>query len=312
VTAVIRRRVLAAAAALAVVVTTCSAATFDQTITAARQLAARHRYGEVVELLAGLEGAVRAPEARYIVAAELGRAYFHLGRYSEAYQRFRQATMIHPDRAETALYLQASAYLVGDLDQALLIFREILASGARGLYLAVTLPGERRFLAEPRVWAALEAHRITMDLDLDRGTVLGLSLGDSRSKVAAALGSSPSTALGSALTAEAGPHLVWAFSFDDRERLREVLINVENVVKYTPYRLGFGASDWMTTPAELAALMGPTEVTSADADHVVVMSWQRPEVTVTAAFGQPRPPRPPAIAPGVAMLRLIRMVRNGE
>ena len=144
-----------------------AAATIDQTIRTAQELAGRHRYAEVIELLTEVEGSSKIPEIRYIVAAELGRAYFHLGRYSEAHQRFRQAVTIHPDRAETALYLEASAYLMGDLDQALLILREILRSDARDLYLAVTLPGERRFLAEPEVWAVLDAHRISMEIDLE-------------------------------------------------------------------------------------------------------------------------------------------------
>jgi tetratricopeptide (TPR) repeat protein len=286
-----------------------AAVTFEQAISAARQAAARHRYGEVIELLSGLEDAANDPESRYIVAAELGRAYFHLGRYPEAHVRFREAASIHPDRAETALYLQASAYLVGDVDQALLVFRALLGSGARDLYLAVTLPGERRFLADERVWAILESRRISMGLDLEVGRVLGLKLGDPRSKVAATLGSSPSTAEGASLTAEAGPHLVWGFSFDDRDRLREVVIHVENLVKYTPYRLGFGASDWRTTPAELTAALGPTSATATDIDHVLVMSWERDDLAIWAAFGHPRAPRPPGLTPGVAMLRLIRLTR---
>jgi tetratricopeptide (TPR) repeat protein len=264
----------------------------------------------VIELLSELEGEEVDSESRYIVAAELGRAYFHLGRYAEAYTRFREAVTIHPDRAETALYLQACAYLVGDLEQALLIFRAVLESGARDLYLAVTLPGERRFLAEEQVWAILESHRVSMGLDLEHGRLLGLELGDPRSKVAATLGSSPSTAEGPSLTAEAGPHLVWGFSFDDRDRLREVVIHVENLVKYTPYRLGIGASDWRTSPAELTAALGATSTTGSDVDRILVMSWERGGFTISAAFGHPRPPRPPGLSPGAAMLRLIRLTRS--
>jgi len=134
----------------------------DQTIAQAQRLAARHRYGEVIELLAGMESASNNPEVRYIVAAELGRAYFHLGMYPESHQRFRRAVSIHPDRAETALYLEATAYLLGDREQAFLILREVLKSGARDLYQAVTLPGERRFLGEPEVWELLDEPR-TLD-----------------------------------------------------------------------------------------------------------------------------------------------------
>lgn len=289
-----------------------AAASVDQTITAAQQLAGRHRYTDVIELLAGLDDAPVDPEVRYIIAAELGRAYFHLGRYPEAHEQFRQAVMIHPDRAETALYLQASAYLTGDREQALLILREILRSGARDLYLAVTLPGERRFLSEADVWSLFEANAVPINLDLTEGTVFGLALGDPRSKVAATLGSSPSTAEGSALTAQAGPHVVWGFAFDDRDRLCEVVIHVENLVKYTPYRLGIGASDWRTSPAEITALVGPTSGSFADDEHVLVMSWDRPGFTVSAAYGHPRPPRPPGLAAGVAMLKVIRIKRTPD
>ena len=282
----------------------------DQTIAQAQRLAARHRYGEVIELLAGMESASNNPEVRYIVAAELGRAYFHLGMYPESHQRFRRAVSIHPDRAETALYLEATAYLLGDREQAFLILREVLKSGARDLYQAVTLPGERRFLGEPEVWELLDEFAVSMDLDLNRGTLLGVSLGDPRSKVAASVGSSPSTSEGPAIAAVAGPHLVWGFSFDEDDRLREVVVHVENLVKYTPYRLGIGASDWRTSPAELTAFMGPTSATSSDDDHVLVMTWSRSGFTVSAAFGHPRPPRPPGLSPGVAMLRLIRLVRD--
>ncbi len=286
-----------------------AAATVDQTIATAQRLAGQHRFTEVIELLSGLEDTPGNPELRYIVAAELGRAYFHLGRYQEAHLLFRRAVSIHPDRAETALYLEASAYLTGDLEQALLILAEIIKSGARDLYLAVTLPGERRFLAEAGVWEVLEANRSSMALDLETGSLFGLSLGDPRSKVAATLGSSPSTADGRALTAHAGPYLVWGFAFDDRDRLSEVVIHVENLIKYTPYRLGFGASDWRTSPAEITAVMGSTSITSTDEENVLVMSWERPGFTASAAFGHPRPPRPPGLAKGVAMLRLIRIKR---
>jgi len=267
-----------------------AAATVDQTIALAQRYAAQHRYPEVIELLSELEDTPDNPEIRYIVAAELGRACFHLGRYQEAHQRFRRAVSIHPDRVETALYLEASAYLMGDLAQALLILGEVIRSGARDLYLAVTLPGENRFLAETEVWEVLESNSVSMNLDLENGGAFGLSLGDSRATVSATLGSAPATTEGHALTAQAGPHLVWGFTFDDRDQLDEIVVHVENLVKYTPYRLGFGASDWRTSPAEMTALLGPTSLTSADDENVLVMSWERPGFTVSAAFGHPRPP----------------------
>ncbi len=128
---------------------------FEAVLERAREAALQHRYNEVIELLTPFN-ANDEPEIRYITAAEIGRAYFHLGRYREAHRAFREAVRLHPERAETAMYLEATAYLVGEPEQAYAILSEILKSGARDLYLAVTLPGERRFLADPRVHEIIE------------------------------------------------------------------------------------------------------------------------------------------------------------
>jgi len=282
----------------------------DELIRQAQELGGHHRFQEAVELLLPLEDTIPDREVQYIVAAELGRSFFHLGRYNEAHERFRRAVSMHPEHVETALYLQATAYLLGDRDQALLIFREILKSGAHDLYLAVTLPGERKFLSDPEVWALVEQYAVPIGLDLETGSVFEVSLGQSRQEVETAFGANSGSSGGRALTAQAGPHLVWGFAFDDDGGLSEVVLQVENLVKYTPYRLGFGGSDWRASPAELGALLGPPTATSTDSDHVLVMSWTRPEFTIAAAFGHPRPPRPPSIADGVAMLRMIRIRRH--
>jgi len=297
--------------AVAAVLPVTGAENPDEVIRQAQQLAGRHRFQEVVELLTPLEGTTENREVEYIVAAELGRALFHLGWYREAHERFRRAVAMHPEHVETALYLQATAYLLGDHEQAWLIFREILDSGARDLYLAVTLPGERRFLSDPEAWALIEQYAVPIELDLETGSVFGVSLGQPKREVEAALAASSGPHGGKALTAQAGPHLVWGFAFDDEDELSEVVLQVENLVKYTPYRLGFGASDWRASPAELGALLGPPTATSTDSNHVLVMSWTRPDFTVSAAFGHPRPPRPPCLADGVAMLRVIRIRRHG-
>ena len=111
---------------------------FASALERAREAGISHRYAEVIEILTPFN-AVEDSETRYITAAEIGRAFYHLGRYREAHRAFREAVRLHPERAETAIYLEATSYLVGDTVQAYTILREILRSGARDLYLAVTL-----------------------------------------------------------------------------------------------------------------------------------------------------------------------------
>jgi tetratricopeptide (TPR) repeat protein len=281
----------------------------DRIVVQAQELATNHRYQEALDLLAPLENAIEDTNLQYIVSAELGRSYFHLGQYREAHARFQRAVKLQPQHVETALYLQATAYLLGDRDQAFLIFEEILKSGAKDLYLAVSLPGERRFLADPEAWSLIEKYAVPIDLDLETGSVMGLTMGQSRTEVVSVLQTSSGAGDGAALTAQAGPYLVWGFAFDDADELAEVVLQVENLVKYTPYRLGFSESGWRASPAELGAIMGAPTATSTDTENLLVMSWTRSTFTVTAAFGLPRPPGPPGIADGVAMLRLIRISR---
>ena len=143
--------------ALVLPTTTVVAGDFETALERSREAAAHHRYLEVIEILTPYNS-MDDPEARYITAAEIGRAYFHLGRYSEAHSAFQEAVRLRPQRAETALYLEATSYLLGDRDQAFAIFRAVLSSGARDLYLALTLPGERRFAAEPEVQSIIEEY----------------------------------------------------------------------------------------------------------------------------------------------------------
>jgi tetratricopeptide (TPR) repeat protein len=279
-------------------------ASFEERVEDAQEKAHRKRYQEVLDLLEPLENFPENQESQYIVAAELGRASFHLGQYQRAHERFRRAVSIFPDRVETALYLEATAYLLGDREQAFMILREVLRGGAQDLYLAVTLPGERQFLRDPEVWRLIEEFAVPMRFEIERGSVLGLELGQPRAEVEETLG----VAAGSqrVLTAEAGPHLIWGFAFSDQDLLNEITVHVENVVKYTPYRPVFDSTDWRATPAHFTASLGPPSRTFSDGEYVLVMSWQLSNVSFSAAFGHPRPPRPPGIAEGVAMLRMLR------
>jgi tetratricopeptide (TPR) repeat protein len=282
---------------------------FDSTVATVQQLVLNHRYREVLDLLEPLEEQTENRETRYIIAAELGRAYFHLGEYPEAHLHLRHAVTIHPERIETALYLEATSYLLGDRAQALEILRALLRSDARDLYLAVTLPGERQFLADPEVWQLLEEHAIDVEIDIARGRIGSVALGEDRRTVARALGAPDDASQGS-LTARAGPRPIWWYGFSEADQLTEVVLYNENMAKYSRYRLRIGNLGWRATPAALTAALGPAD--SLNAGDGITMGWRLPELTLEVAFGHPRAPRPPLVGEHVAMMLLVRVVRPGQ
>jgi tetratricopeptide (TPR) repeat protein len=283
---------------------------FETVLERAREAAIHHRYVQVIELLTPFN-AVNDPETRYITAAEIGRAHFHLGRYHEAHNAFRQAVRLRPDRAETAIYLEATSYLMGEKDQAYAILREILASGARDLYLAMTLPGERSFAVDPVVEAIIAEFAVPLEVDFERARILGLSLGDHREVAIEKLGLEASSTDARTLTATAGPMLIWAFAFDDRQKLVDILLQSENLLRYTPYRLRTDCDlDWRATPAAAIAALGSPNHTSAAGDDGITMSWDRSQHAVILDFGTPRHPRPRSITEGAAMLRSVRLKRH--
>jgi tetratricopeptide (TPR) repeat protein len=289
-----------------------AASDFEAALERARKAGLEHRYGEVIEILAPFN-AVGDPEVKYITAAEIGRAYFHLGRYGEAHRAFREAVRLHPERVETAIYLEATSYLMGDSAQAYAILREILRSGARDLYLAVTLPGERQFLADPEVHRIIEENAVTLTVDVERARILGVGLGDSRDSAVEALEARSSDPNAPSLTASAGPALIWAFAFDTEQRLREIVLQADNLFRYTPYRLQFGKElDWRLTPAAAIAAWGAPSDIAASQEEGVVASWDYADHRLTLDFGLPRPPRPPTVPEGVAVLRTLRLTRQAE
>ena len=278
----------------------------------AREAASTQRYGEVIEILTPFNS-IEDPEWRYISAAELGRAYFHLGRYLEAHRAFREAVSLHPERVESAIYLQATSYLVGDREQALMIFEEILKSGARDLYLAVTLPGEQRFLADPEVRAILAEHAVVLEVDIEDASVLQVALGDSRDRVEKALGAGSSDGSAATLTASAGPAVIWAFVFDTDLRLVEIVLQAENLSRYTPYRLHLDdAVDWRATPAAAMAAWGPPTTTTATADRGLTMTWDMPNHRLALGFASPRESRLAKHPEGAAKLRTVTLSVQSE
>ena len=289
----------------------CPAAVgFERALENAREAGLNHRYDEVIEILTPFN-ASDDPEIRYVTAAEIGRAYFHLGRYGEAHRAFREAVRLRPERAETAIYLEATSYLMGDSGQAYAILREILRSGARDLYLAVTLPGERRFLTDPTVHEIIEEFSVDLMVDIERARVLGVGLGESRSDAVARLDARSSDPEAPALTASAGPALIWAFGFDAEQKLDDILLQAENIIRYTPYRIRFGDTlDWRLTPAAAIAAWGPPSQTAASDNDGFVVSWDLSGHRLTLDFGRPRPPRPLGIQEGAAMLRTVQLTRH--
>jgi tetratricopeptide (TPR) repeat protein len=285
---------------------------FETALERAREAGLQHRYQEVITLLTPFN-AVEDTETRYITAAEIGRAFFHLGRYHEAHQAFRQAVKLRPQRAETAIYLEATSYLVGDTEQAYQILREILKSGARDLYLAVTLPGEKQFLADPKVHEITAQFAKPLEVDVEGGRVHGIALGDGRQAAVEKLEARSSDPTSSALTASAGPALIWAFVFDADQQLEEIVVQADHLFRYTPYRLRFDHGlDWRLTPAAALAAWGPPIRTEPSGDDGMLVSWQFESHRAVFDFGQPREPRPPGIAEGVAVVRSVQLTRQSD
>jgi tetratricopeptide (TPR) repeat protein len=283
---------------------------FESALEQAREAAINHRYQEVIEILTPFN-ALEDPESRYITAAEIGRAYFHLGHYREAHQAFRQAVRLRPERVETAIYLEATSYLVGDKEQAYTVLREILKSGARDLYLAVTLPGERRFLADPKVHEITNEYAVPFEVDLEGGRVLGIGLGDSRDIAVETLDARSSDPSSTALTASAGPALIWAFVFDADQKLEEIVVQADHLYRYTPYRLRFDQElDWRLTPAAAIAAWGPPSRTDTSGDDGMLASWQFDSHRVDVFFGRPRQPTPPGVPEGAAVIRSLQLTRK--
>ncbi|MEE4273583.1 MAG: tetratricopeptide repeat protein [Thermoanaerobaculales bacterium] len=295
------------AAALCTLPTGALAQDLEGALDRARTLVEAHRYQEVIDLLTPFDDLTEA-EARYAVTAEIGRAHFHLGDYAAADAAFRSAVLLRPQRVETALYLQATSYLLGNREQAYAIFREVIASGATDLHLAVSLPGERLFLSDREVWKILDELSRPLEVDPDRGSVLGVELGQSRREVETSLGVDSGGEEDSALSASAGPYLTWVFVFDADDRLGQITLYNEHLYRYTPFRLELAPGlDWQAGPAEATSTLGAPASTATVEDGLVVMSWIRGHVRLGLEFAPPRTPVPPGMDAEKPALRVVRI-----
>jgi tetratricopeptide (TPR) repeat protein len=271
-------------------------------------LVAAHRYREVVDALRPFTEQPLDRESTYAVAAELGRAYYHLAEYEQAREWLGRAVTIHPKRVETALYLEGASYLSGRHQQALAIWRELLRSGATDLYLAVTLPGERGFLRDPEVWATLDAFSVGLEISPAEGRFRTVSLGDPRQVVERALGASPEVASSGTLIARAGPKLIWALTFAEDGRLAEVMLDADSLLRYTPFRLRFdNGLDWRATPAAAVALLGDPARTSTAETALQLMTWELGDAVLTLGFAPPTNPRPLPFSEATSTLQVVRL-----
>jgi tetratricopeptide (TPR) repeat protein len=278
---------LQALVASVVLMTTSAAQPADLTraMDAARSAAAQQRYGSVIELLQPHTNPLPADDdARFLVAAEYGRALFHLARYSDAYHWIVRAAAIRPDNIEVGIYRQAAAFLTGRHDEAFALFEQILRSGAQDLWLPITLCGEDRFLAEPRARQLLREYARTLPIDLQAGGLAGAQLGDSRDAVVAALGASGGGD-GRYLSARSGPVLLWSLEFDDDNRLIGATVNVTGMVRYSTLRPSLdNRLDWRATPAAAADVLGSATSRHTSEGDSITMTWQLDTVDVEMVF----------------------------
>ena len=97
------------------------------------------------------------------------------------------------------------------------------------------------------------------------------------------------------------------------QRLQEIVLQAENLFRYTPYRLHFSeAVGWDVTPAEAIAAWGTPAVLTTAQDQGIVATWEYPGHRVTLDFGRPRSPLPLGVPDGTAWLRTVRLTRQNN
>lgn len=280
----------------------------DRVLESARSLAAESRYDAALDLLEPhLQTDLGDPIA-WEIAAEAARCNFHLGRYRQAHALLQDVVRARPVVIEPALYLEATAYLLGDHRQAFGIFEAVLRGGAQDLYLAVTLPGRDAFLAESEVQELLRQYARPLRLRPEMGSIQGLEFGEGRTAVARGFGIDPPEH-DSMLTARAGPFRTWTLSFDDRGRFVEVVLHAENLRLYTPFVLDLKPSlTWTSSPLQCLQSLGQPDRTSASDDGTMVFTWDFDAAGLDIVFS--RPESSPGESP--ARIELIRMVARPE
>ena len=160
------------------------------------------------------------------------------------------------------------------------------------------------------VGGALAAAARPLPFEVRSGSVFGVAIGEPREQVVATLGAGRDTADAPALTTHAGPHSLWTLVFAADGRLAEVVVDADNLVRYTPLRLAFdGGLDWRSSPASCVAVLGPPADDRPTADGRQ-LTWRGTGHAATLAFGPSRLPAPPGLEEPTAMLKLVRLVRR--
>ena len=102
--------------------------------------------------------------------------------------------------------------------------------------------------------------------------------------------------------------MIWAYDFDDQQKLSGVSLFAGNLLEYTPYRLRFAAGiDWTATPAAAIAAWGLPSSIHRLVDDNLTVTWSFETHHLTVLFGVPGAVRPPDLPEGTAID--IRMVR---
>jgi hypothetical protein len=141
---------------------------------------------------------------------------------------------------------------------------------------------------------------------------MGVALGDSHDAVIKHLAAAAADPAARTLTAEAGPAVIWAFAFDDSQRLSEVVLYAGNLLEYTPYRMRFAAGvDWTATPAAAIAAWGPPSSMLSGNDRSISMTWDFGTHNLTIRFGEPGAVPPPDHPQGAATIRMVRLRTAG-
>lgn len=277
-------------------------ATPSESLEQARTLIQANRYTEALALLEPLVSDDLTTRTSWEIAGEAGRAAFHLGHYRKAHDIFRKVVQARPIVLEPAIYLQSTSYLMGDHRQAFTIFDAILKGGAQDLYLAVTLPGEQRFLNEPEVQAILTKYAQPLVVRPASATIQGVRLGQNRREIADGLGIE-NVGKKSTLVARAGPFPTWVFSFDENDLLREVVLNSKILDHYTPFTLELADGiSWTSTPIACIGGLGSAHESSTTNDGALILTWNYPETSLDLVFSRPDDGRQKA-----AILEMVRM-----
>ena len=301
--------------ATVVLLTTSAAAPADlhAAIAAARKAASAQRYSDVITILEPYtEPLPAADDDRFNVAAEFGRALFHLAQYDLAYDWILRAAALQPHNIEVGIYRQASAFITGRHEEAFALFEQVLRSGAQDLWLPISLSGTTQFLEQERTQQLLQQYARLLPIDLRRGRIAGAALGMARTDVKAALGALTADD-GRFLLARAGPVMLWSLEFDQSDRLVGAVVNVAGMLRFSSLRPSFEQGlDWRATPGALTSTLGPPIRQDDDQNGQLSLEWQRDTISLLITFAPATQPTPPGVGSHSQLIQSVRLQLTDE